>query len=76
MWSGPKSAWKALYSRFLSIEKYTGGETFGPVVVGPCCARDDLLLGDRLCLGYGNGVLASGVWVYEAKYSRSRKSQG
>lgn len=51
--------------------KYTGGWTLGPAAVGPFCAFDDRLLGDRLCRGYGKGVLASGVWVYEARYSRS-----
>jgi hypothetical protein len=51
--------------------KYTGGCTLGPVAVGPGCAFDDRLLGDRLCRGYGKGVLASGGWVYEARYSRS-----
>lgn len=48
MCNGPKSAWKALYNKFSSIEKYTGGWTFGPLAtvagVGPFCD-----FADRLC---------------------------
>jgi hypothetical protein len=39
----------------------------GPVAVGPACARADRLEGEALCFGYGKGVVASGVWVYEAR---------
>lgn len=49
MWSGPKSAWKALYTNDLSMEKYTGGETLGPVEVGPVWARDERFEGVRAC---------------------------
>ena len=64
MWRGPKSAWKALYSRLRSIEKYTGGFALDPIDCGPCTAFDDRFEGDLLCLaGYGNGVRASGAWV-------------
>jgi DMSO reductase anchor subunit len=49
MWRGPKSAWKALYSSWLSTEKYTGGcflvET-GFAGVARVLLRDDRLLGD------------------------------
>lgn len=51
--------------------KYTGGFALAPVAVGPACARADRFDGDALCLGYGKGVVASGVWVYEARYRRS-----
>lgn len=50
MCNGPKSAWKALYNKVLSMEKYTGG-MFRPDLDTPCgppCAFDDLLDGDRL----------------------------
>lgn len=65
MCSGPKSAWKALYNKLSSTEKYTGGWTLGPLAtgagVGPFCDFED-----RLCdvlvvvVGHGNGVDALG----------------
>jgi hypothetical protein len=64
MWSGPKSPWKALYNSVLSMLKYTGGSDLAPEAVG---ARDERFDGDACCLGYGNGVFASGVCVYEAR---------
>ena len=61
MCSGPKSAWKALYSKLSSMEKYTGGWTFGPVAtgagVGPFCDFEERLFsGLAVVVGYGNGV--------------------
>lgn len=47
--------------------KYTGGCALDPAAVGPACARADRFDGDALCFGYGNGVVASGVCVYEAR---------
>lgn len=67
MWSGPKSPWNALYSSVLSMLKYTGGCALCAAAVGPAWALADRFDGDALCLGYGNGVLASGVCVYEAR---------
>lgn len=52
-----------MYNRVLSMLKYTGGNDLAPATVGPACARDERLDGEALCLGYGNGVFASGVWV-------------
>jgi hypothetical protein len=49
--------------------KYTGGFDLA-AAVGPW-ARADRFDGDALCLGYGNGVVASGVCVYDARYRRS-----
>lgn len=48
MWSGPKSPWKALYNRVLSMLKYTGGSDLALEAVG---ARDERFDGDACCLG-------------------------
>lgn len=69
MCRGPKSAWKALYNKLLSMVKYMGGGLSCDTACGPCCALDDLLLGglDCFAVGYGKGVFSSGWWVYEAR---------
>lgn len=68
MCSGPKSAWKALYSKLSSMEKYTGGWTLGPLAtgagVGPLCDFEERLCAVRVVVeGYGNGVATLGGWV-------------
>jgi hypothetical protein len=49
--------------------KYTGGVVLA-AAVGPV-ARADRFDGEALCLGYGKGVVASGVCVYDPRYRRS-----
>lgn len=65
MCNGPKSAWKALYNKLSSMEKYTGGWTLGPLAtgagVGPCCDFEERLCAVLAVLaGYGNGVATLG----------------
>ena len=70
MCSGPKSAWKRLYSRSSSTVKYKGGCTLGPdgTVIGRCGVLEDTFLGEAAGIaGYGNGVCSLGGCVYEAR---------
>lgn len=53
MWNGPKSAWKALYSKVRSTEKYTGCGWDLEGEVGPAWAFAERLLGDLRSLVAG-----------------------
>lgn len=68
MCSGPKSAWKALYNRLLSMVKYTGGLTCLVAAVGPACALLERFTGDWVLRSrYLKGVSALGGLVNEAR---------
>ena len=69
MWSGPKSAKKALYSSTSSTEKYTGGRALANLALdGTCLDLELRFVGDEPDLsGTTKGVVAVGGDEYAAR---------